>query len=97
MTKKIGDGDPTLAMYIRAQKYCLDKAESVVKHIREDGLTPVRTGKLIEGYEAVEYGDGAAVMTDVEYWKFVEFGTTNMDGQPHVTPAYEEVRLEGRK
>jgi HK97 gp10 family phage protein len=73
------------------RRYCLTKAREVVKHIREDGHCPIDTGDLINGYRAVAVGNGASVVTDIEYWKYVEFGTRYQHPQPHVRPAYEEV------
>jgi HK97 gp10 family phage protein len=57
--------------------------------------TPVRTGNLRRSYHA-ESGDRAptavtvVVGTDVEYAKWVEFGTSRMAAQPHLRPGVLE-------
>jgi HK97 gp10 family phage protein len=86
--------DPAVVFFGVAQTFCLDKAQQIVDHIKYDGLTPIDTGRLIDSYKAQRAGRGAAVVTDVDYWRFVEFGTRYMSAQPHVRPAYEAARLE---
>lgn len=69
-----------------------EMANAIVEEIRNSGLTPVRTGTLLEGYKARVVGNGAVVETDVDYWEYVEHGTSHMRAQPHVGPAIEAVR-----
>lgn len=77
-----------------AQDLCRRKAELVLKHIQEDGLTPVDTGRMLEGYRVEDTEDGAELVTDVYYWKYVEFEAQGRPARPHVRPAYEAMRLE---
>jgi hypothetical protein len=43
-------------------------------------LCPVRTGVLIASLEPLTEEDGASIISNVEYFPYVEFGTKNMTG-----------------
>lgn len=85
---------PEVVFERAARAKCKEVAERIVDHIQNDGLTPVDTGALIASYEAREYETGAEVVTDKHYWKYVEYGTSRQNAQPHVGPAIEAVRNE---
>jgi HK97 gp10 family phage protein len=57
--------------------------------------------RLRGGRDSVEAGvqitHGRSAKHDAFYWRFVEFGTQNMEAQPFITPAYEEMRVSYRK
>lgn len=87
--------DPAVEFHDSAQRECMAKAEEVVDYIHSMGLVPVKTGKLLAGYRAEEWETGAAVVTDVDYWYYVEYGhgpEGHREAQPHVRPAIEAMR-----
>lgn len=52
-------------------------------------LAPVDTGALRHSYGALPISSNEVhVGTDREYGKYVEFGTSKMGAQPHLTPAF---------
>lgn len=54
-------------------------------------LTPVDTGNLKHSYGALPLSPNRVLVgTDVEYGKFVEYGTSRMSAQPHLTPAFHQ-------
>lgn len=57
-------------------------------------LAPVATGTLRDSLH-VEIGpDGSRrVATDVDYWLFPEFGTSEMDAQPYLRPIIDSLGL----
>lgn len=57
---------------------------SMTKH-----FTPVKTGALKQSYGAVPI-DSTTVQigSDKEYAPYVEYGTSDMGAQPHLTPAF---------
>lgn len=84
--------DPAKVYRKQAQKACMDVAREIVAEIQRQPQTPERTGNLEHSYRAVEAGDGAEVVTDADYWRWVEFGTEDTPRRPHVRPAIERVR-----
>lgn len=84
--------DPAVLYAKSAQRRCRQICEEIVEVIRESPLTPRRTRALVKGYRAVNTPPGAEIVTPVDYWKYVEFGTSKMDAEPHVRPAIELVR-----
>ena len=53
--------------------------------------TPVRTGKLLSSIEKSGVSDNSiAVGTDVEYAKYVEFGTVKMAPKYFLTKAFQQ-------
>lgn len=54
-------------------------------------LSPVKTGALKQSYGAVPI-DSTTVQigSDMPYARFVEYGTSKMGAQPHLTPAFHQ-------
>lgn len=80
-------------------------AQRIVDHIEHDGLTPIGDSPegehLIESYSVVETSRGAKVVTTKNYWRYVEYGHSTTGGtwvpaQPHVGPAIEAARVDGK-
>lgn len=62
-------------------------------------LSPVDTGALRQSYGAIpESRDTVIIGSDMEYAPYVEYGTSKMAAQPHLTPAFmqAEVTFEAR-
>ena len=54
-------------------------------------ITPVDTGNLKSSYGAVPVSSSEVhVGTTVEYAPYVEYGTSRMGAQPHLTPAFAQ-------
>lgn len=53
-------------------------------------LCPVRTGNLMRSIHTEKTDDEVSVGTPVEYAPFVEFGTSKMEAQPYLQPAFEK-------
>lgn len=70
-----------------------DIAQEIVDEIQSSPITPVITGTLLRGYrvEPDPGGDGHRVVNDVDYWRYVEFGTRRSEEVAHVRPAIEAV------
>lgn len=66
-------------------------AEQVAEIARD--MAPVDTGRLRGSIDVQRDGNNHAVVTDVPYAPFIEFGTTRMPAQPFLGPAAETVRL----
>lgn len=90
------------AIGVRAAR---EMARDIVEEIRP--LTPLRDparaggrqqppGTLRAGYRVNDTEGGANIVTDVDYWYLVEFGTRFAAAQPHVRPAVEIVLARGR-
>lgn len=77
---------------IRAQKAVATTAIAVQRDAKR--LAPVDTGRLRASIEFKLRADGleAEVFSDVEYAKFVEFGTEFMEEQPFLFPAWRKNR-----
>lgn len=81
-----------------AQKRCREICDEIVGVIRASPVTPRRTGELVAGYQVVVEPPGAEIVnvatndSGEPYWQFVEFGTSEMQAEPHVRPAIEIVR-----
>lgn len=57
-------------------------------------LAPVDTGALKQSYGAIpESKDTVIVGSDMEYAPYVEYGTSKMAAQPHLTPAFMQAEL----
>lgn len=72
-------------------------AQAIVDEIASNPNTPVELGFLRQSY-GVEYDPrrrAHVVVSNVPYWKYVEFGTGHGPEQPHVRPAIEVVRAKG--
>ncbi len=78
-------------MRVAARAKSLEVAEEIVAEIKL--LAPVDTGRLKMGYHAEARSRGAVIVNDVYYWKYVEYGTSRNEAQPHVRPAIELVKL----
>lgn len=66
-------------------------ADEILKEIKDK--TPVDTGALRDGYGA-EVIDNIIYLTSGEdYWKHVEFGTSNKVAQPHIRPVLKDKDL----
>jgi len=55
--------------------------------------SPRETGTLAGGYRSERIGPGSyAVLNDVAYWRYVEFGTSRQQAQPALGRALAEFR-----
>lgn len=89
--------DPAVLYARTAQQRCHSICDEIVAEIRLGPETPVRTHALKSGYHTVADGPGAQIVTPVEYWHYVEFGTEYMRAEPHVRPSIEIVRKRHRR
>lgn len=89
--------DPAVLYAHPARARCHALCDEIVEEIRREPETPVRTHALKSGYHTVGDGVGAQIVTPVEYWHYVEFGTEYMHAEPHVRPAIEVVRKRHRR
>jgi HK97 gp10 family phage protein len=70
-----------------AKEALLQTAADIVDLTKQ--LTPVDTGALKQSYGAVPIDSSTIqIGTDKEYGPFVEYGTSRMAAQPHLTPAF---------
>jgi HK97 gp10 family phage protein len=70
-----------------AKEALLQTAADIVDLTKQ--LTPVDTGSLKQSYGAVPIDSSTIqIGTDKEYGPFVEYGTSRMAAQPHLTPAF---------
>ena len=76
-----------------ARQRCYEVAEDIVETIRTYGGTPELTHLMDNSYRAVRTEDGAAIVNPTDYWRFQEFGTSEMTANPHVRPSIEIVRM----
>ena len=67
-------------------------ANEVAERARE--MAPVDTGNLRASIRVERDGNNHAVVTDVSYAPFLEFGTSRAPAQPFLGPAAESVRLD---
>jgi HK97 gp10 family phage protein len=56
--------------------------------------TPVRSGTMRRGWRAVQVGNSARVINDVEYARFVEFGTRHMAPRAPLGRAMADARAQ---
>ena len=84
--------DPAVLYAVPAKRVCREICEEIVAEIRSGPETPVRTGELRGSYHVVDTPTGAGIDSSADYWHYVEFGTHEMDAEPHVRPAIEVVR-----
>lgn len=70
-----------------AKEALLQTAADIVDMTKQ--LSPVDTGALKQSYGAVPI-DSTAIQigSDKEYAPYVEYGTSEMAAQPHLTPAF---------
>jgi HK97 gp10 family phage protein len=54
---------------------------------------PVETGALRASIASASTEDGAQVTVDIDYWAYVEFGTTYMAAQPFLRPVIDQLGL----
>lgn len=72
-----------------AQRALLQTGADIVDLTKQ--LTPVDTGNLRHSYGAVPVSSNEVhVGTQVEYAPFVEYGTSRMSAQPHLTSAFAQ-------
>jgi HK97 gp10 family phage protein len=90
-------GDPAVLYARPARARCREICDEIVHEIQTSPATPVQTGELKAGYHTVDDGPGAAIVTPVDYWHYVEFGTSERAAEPHVRPAIEIVRKRHRR
>lgn len=77
----------------RAEDFVDELASNAVDNIRD--LAPVKTGRLRAGYRVSRDGRlQRSITTDVEYWAYVEYGTSRMAAQPHVRPGIYRAKSE---
>lgn len=61
-------------------------------------LAPKDSGDLGESYNVIQTGESSfQIGSPLDYSVFQEFGTTKMQAQPHLTPAFEAKRAGIRK
>lgn len=78
-----------------ARNRCIALAEEVVEEIRRSPDTPTDTGELRNSFRAEPTARGALVTSDVDYWRYVEFGTEEHGrAQRPVRKAMERVRAK---
>jgi HK97 gp10 family phage protein len=61
---------------------------------------PVASGAMRDGYYKAETGKGSREVRsadDLEYPMYVEYGTSRMRAQPHVTPAAHQAELRSEE
>lgn len=99
--------DPAVRFEETLQKSCLKVADDIVEEIKRDpasgpnmtppATVPKDTGRLMEGYEARPYENGAEVTNNTPYWKYVQDPEHRYaHSQPHVGAAVEVVKAERR-
>lgn len=72
---------------IAAKEALLQTAADIVALTKE--LTPVDTGALKQSYGAIPIDSNTIeIGSDMEYAPYVEYGTSRMAAQPHLTPAF---------
>lgn len=72
-----------------AQRALLKTGADIVDLTKQ--ITPVDTGNLRHSYGAVPVTSNEVhVGTEVEYAPYVEYGTSRMSAQPHLTPAFAQ-------
>lgn len=72
-----------------AQRALLQTGADIVDLTKQ--ITPVDTGNLKGSYGAVPVTSHEVhVGTEVEYAPYVEYGTSRMAAQPHLTPAFQQ-------
>lgn len=77
------------------------EAAPYIKDVAEQGaeigkrLAPVETGALRDSIHVEDNpdGEGQRVVVTVDYWPFVEFGTSIMAAQPYLRPIIDELGL----
>jgi hypothetical protein len=94
--------DPAILFAREAQAECLRIADEIVDEIQASPLTHVITGRMLLGYQANEWNDGAEVSNPIApYWVDEEYGhdtvshgrtTGHRPPHAHVRPAIEVVR-----
>lgn len=67
-------------------------AEQVAEQAKE--MAPVDTGNLRASIRVERDGSNHAVVTDVSYAPYLEFGTSRASAHPFLGPAAERVRLD---
>lgn len=72
---------------VAAKEALLQTAADIVALTKQ--LTPVDTGALKQSYGAVPIDSSTIeIGSDKEYAPYVEYGTSRMAAQPHLTPAF---------
>jgi HK97 gp10 family phage protein len=72
-----------------AKRALLKTAGDIVDLTKQ--LTPVDTGALKQSYGAIPVDSNTVqVGSDKEYAPYVEYGTSKMAAQPHLTPAFKQ-------
>lgn len=70
-----------------AKEALLQTAADIVDMAKQ--LSPVDTGALRQSYGAVPIDSNTVhIGSDKEYAPYVEYGTSKMGAQPHLTPAF---------
>ena len=72
--------------------------ETLAKEIEEDIKegTPVCTGALRDGYSISIEGGNLILTTEEDYWKHVEFGTSEREARPHIRPVLRDTKMMKR-
>jgi HK97 gp10 family phage protein len=56
-------------------------------------LAPVDTGALRDSYRSEQVSETTVLVgTDLKYAPYVEYGTSDHEAQPHLTPAFHQSR-----
>lgn len=66
-----------------------EQAEKVIEKAKD--RTPVDTGKLKEGYRLKETKEGIRIENEVDYWGFVEYGTSTQKANNSFNKSWEEM------
>lgn len=83
--------DPAVLYADAAQRRCREICEEITDLLHKLP-EPRITGELLAGYRVVDVPPGAEIVTAVPYWRYVEFGTSEMTKRQHIRPAIEIVR-----
>ncbi len=81
------------SLNIKGKARITNKVASDVAELARE-MAPVDTGNLRASIRVERDGNNHAVVTDVSYAPFLEFGTSRAPAQPFLGPAAESVRLD---
>jgi len=85
--------DPEITFGRAARIHCLKTADLICDIIASSPTTPRgATGDLARSYSARPTPEGAEIVSNVSYWRYVEYGVGRGPEQPHVRTAIEAVR-----
>ena len=86
----LGNLKETNKKLVEATKVCLQESAILVKEEVQESILGNRselrswkTGAFHDSVDIKEGGDGIYIFTDIEYAKFLEWGTSKIDARPH--------------